>query len=82
MSDLAETADVVVVGGSSAVNATVALRARAADFAEWGEHGAEGWSFDDVLPAFRLLENTPPVTTPITDGPARCCAPASAQPMS
>ena len=38
-----------VLGGSSAVNATVALRARAADFAKWGEHGAEGWSFDDVL---------------------------------
>jgi choline dehydrogenase len=33
-----------VLGGSSAVNATVALRARAADFAKWGEHGAEGWS--------------------------------------
>jgi hypothetical protein len=48
-----------VLGGSSAVNATVALRARAADFAKWGEHGAEGWSFDDVLPAFRMLENTP-----------------------
>ena len=41
------------------MNATVALRARAADFAKWGAHGAEGWSFDDVLPAFRLLENTP-----------------------
>jgi choline dehydrogenase len=48
-----------VLGGSSAVNATVALRARAADFAKWRSHGAEGWSFDDVLPAFRMLENTP-----------------------
>jgi len=48
-----------VLGGSSAVNATVALRARPADFAKWGTHGAEGWSFDDVLPVFRLLENTP-----------------------
>lgn len=48
-----------VLGGSSAVNACVALRARAADFAKWGEHGAEGWSYEDVLPAFKLLENTP-----------------------
>lgn len=48
-----------VLGGSSAVNAAVALRARAADFAKWGEHGAEGWSFGDVLPAFKMLENTP-----------------------
>jgi choline dehydrogenase len=48
-----------VLGGSSAVNAAVALRARADDFAKWGSHGAEGWSFADVLPAFKLLENTP-----------------------
>jgi choline dehydrogenase len=48
-----------VLGGSSAVNAAVALRARPADFAKWGEHGADGWSFDDVLPVFKLLENTP-----------------------
>src|ERR1700741_4017352 len=39
-----------VLGGSSAVNAGVAVRARAADFAKWGGHGAEGWSFGDVLP--------------------------------
>ena len=31
-----------VLGGSSAVNAAVALRARPADFAKWGEHGADG----------------------------------------
>lgn len=48
-----------VLGGSCAVNATVALRARPADFAKWRQHGAGGWSFDDVLPAFKLLENTP-----------------------
>jgi choline dehydrogenase len=48
-----------VLGGSSAVNACVALRARAADFAKWSDHGAEGWSYDDVLPVFRMLENTP-----------------------
>ena len=41
------------------MNATVALRARPADFAKWGAHGAEGWSFDDALPVFKLLENTP-----------------------
>jgi choline dehydrogenase len=48
-----------VLGGSSAVNATVALRGRPADFAHWGKHGAEGWTFDAVLPAYKLLENTP-----------------------
>jgi choline dehydrogenase len=46
------------LGGSSAINAAVAIRARAADFARWGAHGADGWSYDEVLPAFKLLENT------------------------
>jgi choline dehydrogenase len=48
-----------VLGGSSAVAAGVALRARPGDFAKWGEHGVDGWSFADVLPAYKLLENTP-----------------------
>jgi choline dehydrogenase len=48
-----------VLGGSSAVNAGVALRARPGDFAKWGQHGGDGWSFADVLPAYKLLENTP-----------------------
>ncbi len=48
-----------VLGGSSAVNAAVAIRPRPADFAKWGAHGADGWSFADVLPTFKLLENTP-----------------------
>lgn len=46
------------LGGSSAVNAAVAIRARAADFAKWTRHGP-GWTFDDVLPAFKAIENTP-----------------------
>jgi len=48
-----------VLGGSSAVNAGIAIRPRPADFAKWGAHGADGWAFADVLPAFRRLENTP-----------------------
>jgi choline dehydrogenase len=48
-----------VLGGSSAVNAAVALRARPADLAKWRSRGVEGWSFDDVLPVFKQLENTP-----------------------
>jgi choline dehydrogenase len=47
------------LGGSSAVNAGVAVRARAADFAKWAEHGVEGWSWKEVLPTFKRLENTP-----------------------
>ena len=42
-----------VTGGSSAVNATFALRGHPADYDGWG---IPGWSFDDVLPAFVRLE--------------------------
>lgn len=48
-----------VLGGSSAVNAAVAIRARPPDFARWTATGVDGWTFDDVLPVFKALENTP-----------------------
>lgn len=47
-----------VLGGSSAINGTVAIRARPADFARWTARGIEDWSWDDVLPTFKALENT------------------------
>jgi choline dehydrogenase len=48
-----------VLGGSSAVNAAVAIRPRPSDLAKWASHGADGWSYEEVLPVFRRLENTP-----------------------
>jgi choline dehydrogenase len=48
-----------VLGGSSAVNAGAAMRARAADFDRWVEHDIHDWAFADVLPFFRDLENSP-----------------------
>ena len=48
-----------VIGGSSAVNAAVAMRARPADFSRWVERGIEGWSWKEVLAAYKALENTP-----------------------
>jgi len=41
-----------VLGGSSAINATIYIRGSRQDFAAWGE----GWTWDDVLPAYRSLE--------------------------
>ncbi|UQN06094.1 GMC family oxidoreductase [Deinococcus sp. QL22] len=41
-----------VLGGSSAINATIYIRGSKADFDGWGE----GWRWDDVLPAFRSIE--------------------------
>ncbi|MER2248353.1 GMC family oxidoreductase N-terminal domain-containing protein [Methylorubrum podarium] len=48
-----------VLGGSSGVNAAVAMRARASDFARWSARGLDGWSWDEVFPIFKALENTP-----------------------
>ncbi|TWB70625.1 choline dehydrogenase [Nitrospirillum amazonense] len=48
-----------VLGGSSGVNAAVAMRGRRSDFARWTAMGVEGWTWDDVFPIFKALENTP-----------------------
>ena len=47
-----------VLGGSSAVNAAVAIRARRQDVESWRAHGVNGWGWDDVLESFKALENT------------------------
>lgn len=48
-----------VLGGSSAVNAAVAMRARSADFDRWARRGLTGWSSAEVLRSFRKLESAP-----------------------
>ena len=47
-----------VLGGSSAVNAAVAIRARRSDIEAWRRHGVDGWSWDDVIATFKAIENT------------------------
>lgn len=47
-----------VLGGSSAINAGVAMRAPAGDFARWTAAGLEHWTASDVLPFFRRSERT------------------------
>ncbi|MER7047304.1 GMC family oxidoreductase [Streptomyces jumonjinensis] len=46
-----------VVGGSSAVNGAVFVRALPSDYARWTAAGLEGWSFADLLPRYRALES-------------------------
>src|SRR5512132_1085855 len=46
-----------VIGGSSAVNATIALRGLPADYDEWAALGNDAWSWERVLPSFRRLED-------------------------
>ncbi len=47
------------VGGSSAVNGLFAIRGTPDAFDEWAEHGCEGWSWQDVQPFFRAMEDDP-----------------------
>lgn len=42
-----------VLGGSSAINGAVAIRARPTDFKRWN---LPGWSYDELLPSFKKLE--------------------------
>ncbi|CAN5370451.1 GMC family oxidoreductase N-terminal domain-containing protein [soil metagenome] len=44
-----------VLGGSSAINGAVALRATPEDFNNWN---LPGWSFEEMLPYFRKLETS------------------------
>ncbi len=46
-----------VVGGSSAVNGTFALRGYPEDYDAWAAAGNDGWGFDQVLPVFCRLED-------------------------
>ncbi len=47
-----------VIGGSSSINGMVYVRGHAKDFDTWAEMGATGWSYADVLPYFRRMENS------------------------
>ena len=44
-------------GGCSAINGGVYIRGQAADYDGWEAMGVEGWSYADVLPAFKAMEN-------------------------
>jgi choline dehydrogenase len=46
-----------VIGGSSSINGMVYVRGHAGDYDFWAESGADGWSYADVLPYFKRMEN-------------------------
>jgi choline dehydrogenase len=46
-----------VIGGCSAINAMISMRGQAADYDHWRQLGLKGWSYDDVRPIFRRLED-------------------------
>lgn len=46
-----------VMGGTSAINGMSYNRGNAADYDGWAARGNPGWSYEEVLPYFKLSEN-------------------------
>ena len=46
-----------VLGGSSSINAMVWVRGAREDFDAWKAAGNPGWGYEDVLPAFKAIED-------------------------
>jgi choline dehydrogenase len=46
-----------VLGGSSSINAMIYVRGQPGDFDDWRAAGNPGWSFTELLPYFRKLED-------------------------
>jgi choline dehydrogenase len=46
-----------ILGGSSSINAMVWIRGQREDFDAWAAAGNPGWSYDDLLPAFKAIED-------------------------
>lgn len=46
-----------VIGGSSAINAMISMRGQASDYDHWRQLGLTGWSWDDVRPVFKRLDD-------------------------
>jgi len=46
-----------VLGGSASVNAMIYIRGHRLDYADWVADGADGWSWDELLPHFVRTED-------------------------
>lgn len=53
-----------LLGGCSAINGGVYIRGQKADYDAWAKAGNDGWAYDDVLPAFKAVENYAGPDTP------------------
>ena len=46
-----------VMGGSSAINLMMYIRGNAQDYNDWANLGNPGWSYEEILPYFKLSED-------------------------
>ena len=71
-----------VLGGSSALNGMAYVWGDPAEYDSWRHDGIEGWSFQDLLPYFRRMENNSFSSHPLRghDGPLRVTDRAAADP--
>jgi choline dehydrogenase-like flavoprotein len=46
-----------VMGGCSSINGMIYMRGQSNDYDQWRQMGNEGWSWDDVLPYFKNMED-------------------------
>ncbi|HEY7008571.1 MAG TPA: GMC family oxidoreductase N-terminal domain-containing protein [Jatrophihabitantaceae bacterium] len=46
-----------MLGGCSSMNAMIYIRGNRHDYDAWAKDGANGWSYDELLPLFRRSEN-------------------------
>ena len=47
-----------VLGGSGSINGMFYMRGHPNDYDTWAQMGARGWSYDEVLPYFRKMEDS------------------------
>lgn len=72
-----------VIGGGSSVNAMLYLRGQADDYRTWAQLGCRNWSYEDVLPAFRKMEDNDTFCNEYhgTGGELRVSAPRHRHPL-
>ncbi|MFF3511173.1 GMC family oxidoreductase [Streptomyces sp. NPDC002573] len=73
-----------VLGGTSNINAMAFIRGHRTNYDEWAAAGADGWSYQDLLPFFKRTETTKGRDPAYrgTDGPMRAAPVSDASPLA
>jgi choline dehydrogenase len=73
-----------VLGGSSSINGLLYVRGQPADYDNWGQLGATGWSHADCLPYFRKAEANERLADALhgTEGPLNVSDASTRHPVS